>query len=107
MFDTTIRVSVAGKVREYPTAIAEYGTHLAEGGTTLNLSEAMDQAAGFWKLNAAAPDMLRTVVFWATLDGSGLAYRLEFARNSRRGVYAITGAAPMPGYDNVSDVYVA
>jgi hypothetical protein len=104
MLGTTIRVQVAGTVREYPTLIAEYGDHLAEGGATLSLDEARTQARGFWKLNRGVDSAFNAVTFWVALDASGLAYRLDF---NRHGTWNITGAAPMPGYDNVRELYVA
>lgn len=104
MLGTTIRVEVAGTVREYPTMIAEYGEWLAEGGRTLSLDEARAQARGWWKLNKDAGPAIMSVSFWVALDGSGLAYRLDFFKG---GSWNIAGAAPMPGYDNVRELYVA
>jgi hypothetical protein len=104
MLGTTIRVQVAGTVREYPTMVAEYGTHLAGGGVPLSLDEARAQARGFWKLNKNIDRAFNAVTFWVTLDGSGLAYRLDFFRH---GSWNIAGAAPMSGCDNVHELYVA
>jgi hypothetical protein len=88
----TFRVQVGLTVKSYPADIASYGEHLAAGGATVSLAEARRQAREM--LAANADPWITGVVFWATLDESGLAYRLDF---DRRGHYSITAAAPMPG----------
>lgn len=99
---TTIRVQVAGNVREYPAMIAEFGDYLAAGGQVLSLHEAQRQAREFFR--GTQSDAWRALTFWAALDESGLAYHVEI---NRRGTWTIQGAAPMPGPDNVRDLYVA
>lgn len=101
MFQTTIRVSVVGSVREYPQDIAGYGDHLAAGGQTVSLHTALHQAREFFRTAGAEWTAL---TFWVVLDDSGLAYRVEI---NRRGTHVIRGAAPLPGPDNVREVYVA
>jgi hypothetical protein len=101
MFQTTIRVSVAGAVREYPVAIAEFGEYIADGGRVIGLTTALEQARKFFRTAGAEWTAL---TFWVVLDDSGLAYRVDI---NRRGTHVITGAAPMPGEGNVREVYVA
>jgi len=97
---TTIRVRVGRTVKTYPADVAAYAQHLAEGGVTVSLAEARRQAREMLAANRA--EWVTGVVFWATLDESGLAYRLDF---DRRGRYSIDAAAPMAGPDNVRDLY--
>lgn len=97
-----IRVQVAGKVKEYAAGIAEFGDFLATGGTVVTLHEARRQAREFFR--GTTSDAWRALTFWAELDSSGLAYRLEI---SRTGSWSIEAASPMPGPDNVRDLYVA
>jgi hypothetical protein len=102
MLSTTIRVQVAGSVREYPADITAYGQHMAEGGRTVSLHEAQAQARNFFRANKDSAWL--ALNFWAALDSSGLAYHIEI---NRHGTYAITAAAPMPGPNNVQELYVA
>ena len=102
MLSTTIRVSVAGSVKEYAQDIAGFGTFLADGGKIVSLDVARAQARAFFKANADAT--WTAVTFWATLDESGLAYRLDF---NRHGSWSIKAAAPLPGLNNVQEIYVA
>jgi hypothetical protein len=101
MLDTTIRVQVAGSVREYPTMIAEFGDYLASDGVVIALDEARRAAR---KLFKSASSAWVSASYWVTLDSSGLAYRVEI---SRHGSHKITGAAPLPGPGNVQELYVA
>lgn len=102
MLTTTIRVQVAGSVKEYAQDIAGFGTFLAGGGRVLSLDGARGQAKAFFKANRDAT--WTAVTFWAEMDGSGLAYRLDF---NRHGSWGIKAAAPLPGLDNVKEIYVA
>jgi hypothetical protein len=99
---TTIRVQVAGKVREYAAGIAEFGDFLAAGGQVVSLHEARRQAREFFR--GTASDAWRALTFWVELDSSGLAYHVEI---NRGGSWAIQTASPMPGPDNVRELYVA
>lgn len=103
-FGPTIRVDVYGKVREYPTAIAEYGDHIAEGGQTISLHDALQRARRFWRANRNAADIIDAAVFWVHMDESGLAYRVAI---DARGRYRVTGASPMSGPHNVRPIYKA
>jgi len=102
MLTTTIRVQVAGSIKEYPAMIAEFGDYLAAGGEVVSLHEAQRQAREFFRPTTS--DAWRALTFWATLDESGLAYHIEI---NRRGTWQIQGAAPLPGPGNVQEVYVA
>lgn len=97
-----IRVEVAGKIREYPGMVAEFGTFLAEGGAVVSLFEASRQAREFFRKNKDRAWV--SLNYWATIDESGLAYHVEIGRS---GHYAITGASPLPGPNNVRELYVA
>lgn len=102
MLTTTIRVQVGTSVKEYAQDVAGYGDHLANGGATLSLWTATGRAKAFFK---TCTDATWTALgFWVELDGSGLAYRIEF---NRHGSWRILAAAPMPGLDNVKEIYNA
>ena len=101
MLGTTIRVQLGETVREYPQMIAELGNHLAENGAVVSLHDASRQAKAFFR---KADEAWTALAFWTTLDSSGLAYRVDF---NRHGSWKILGAAPMPGPDNVREVYTA
>jgi len=103
MFDSTIRVRVGGTVKEYPQDIAGYGEHIAAGGTTVGISTAITQAREFFKANRGT-DWVKAVSFWVWMDDSGVAYHVDV---NRHGNHTITGAAPMPGPNNVREVYTA
>lgn len=102
MLSTTICVQVAGKVKEYASLIEQFGDFLAAQGVVISLHEAQRQARTFFKPTTS--DSWRGLFFWVTLDDSGLAYHIEV---SRSGSYSIKGAAPMPGPNNVQEIYVA
>lgn len=102
MLSTTIRVQVAGNVKEYPSLIEQFGNFLVAQGEVISLDEARRQAREFFRPTTS--DAWRALSFWVILDGSGLAYHIEI---NRRGTWAIQGAAPMPGPNNVQEVYVA
>ncbi len=98
---TTIRVQVAGNVHEYAAMIAEFGNHLAGAGIVVSLDEARRAAR---KLFRTADNAWTHATYWVTLDDSGLAYLVEIGRH---GHHTIKGASPLPGPDNVRDLYVA
>lgn len=102
-FGETIKVDVYGKVREYRTAIAEYGDHIAQGGQTIGLHDALQRAREFWRANRKT-NITDAVVFWVHMDYSGLAFQISV---NERGNYRVTGAAPMSGPANVRPVYKA
>jgi len=102
MFSTTIRVQVGDSVKEYPQDIAGYGEHIAADGQTVSIHEAIRQAREFFRANRA--ETWKAVTFWVWMDDSGVAYHVEI---NRRGTHRVIGAAPMPGPDNVRQVYVA
>ncbi len=102
MLTTTIRVQVAGSVKEYAQDVAGFGTFLADGGKVVGLDEARRQARAFFKANTDAT--WTAVTFWVSMDDSGLAYRLDF---NRHGSWNIKAAAPLPGIGNVKEVYNA
>lgn len=102
-FGETIKVDVYGKVREYRTAIAEYGDHIAQGGQTIGLHDALQRAREFWRANRKT-DGIEAVVFWVHMDDTKLAYQIAV---NARGNYRVTGAAPMSGPDNIRSVYKA
>jgi len=87
----TIKVQVAGNVVEYPADIAGLGDHLAAGGEVVSLFEARRQGKEFFRVNR--DDALEAVYFWATIDDSGLAYRVKV---SRTGNHQVMAAAPLP-----------
>lgn len=97
----TIRVQVGDIVKTYPADVAGYGDHLVDGGTTLWLSAAQRQAHTFF---ADGPQWVKGITFWAVLDDSGLAYRVEIRRS---GSFTVQAAAPMPGHGNVRELYLA
>lgn len=102
MLTTTIRVQVVGKVKEYRSMVAEFGTFLAENGKVVSLYEAQRQAREFFRGNKN--EAWQALTFWATLDESGLAYHVEI---NRRGTWVVQGAAPLPGPNNVQELYLA
>lgn len=102
MLSTTIRVQVGASVKTYAQDVAGYGEHLAAGGETVALATAQAQARAFFK--TCRDESWTALAFWATLDESGLAYRVEF---NRRGSWRVLAAAPMPGPGNVKALYVA
>lgn len=102
MLTTTIRVQVAGKVKEYRPMVAEFGTFLAGSGKVVSLYEAQRQAREFFRGNK--DEAWQALTFWATLDESGLAYHVQV---SRTGNWVIEGAAPLPGPNNVQELYLA
>jgi hypothetical protein len=103
-FDT-IHVRVGDRIRTYPGDVAGYGTHLADGGRTLCLAEAKRQALDFFARHPKSRVPWLTIAsVWATVDGSGLAYLLDFRRS---GSFRIRAAAPMPGHGNVRELYDA
>lgn len=97
-----INVRVNGKIKQYPVMIAEFGNFLAAGGNILALFEALQNARQFFR--GTTSDAWRSLSFWVTLDESGLAYHVSI---NRHGAHVIEGASPLPGYDNVKDVYEA
>lgn len=101
-FTTVIRVQVGDSIREYPQDIAGYGEHIAEGGTTVSIHVAIGQAHEFFR--AHRDETWKAITFWVWMDDSGVAYHVEV---NRYGTHRVIGAAPMPGRDNVRDVYVA
>lgn len=102
MFSTTIRVQVGGSIREYPQDIAGYGEHIAADGQTVSITTAIRQARDFFRANR--DETWKAITFWVWMDDSGVAYHVEV---NRRGTYHVIGAAPMPGANNVREVYTA
>lgn len=99
----TITVKVTATITaEYRQDIAGFGDHLAHNGQVLALPEAQRQAKGFFR--AHHDPVWKSVTFWVTLDDSGLAYRVSIHRG---GSHRVEAAAPLPGADNVKDIYVA
>ena len=60
--EATIKVQVAGNVKEYPADIAGFGDHLADGGKVIGLFEARRQGKAFFRANR--DDALKAVAFW-------------------------------------------
>lgn len=102
MFSTTIRVEVTGTIREYPQDITGYGEHIASGGQTVSITTAIGQAREFFRANRGKT--WKAVTFWVWMDDSGVAYHVEIGRG---GSHRVIGAAPMPGPNNVRQVYSA
>lgn len=94
---SVIRVAVAGRIVEYPEAIAAFGDFVASGGRVRMLRDFVAWAKVFMFVNT----WVEVVDGWVALDDSGVAYRVSV---SPEGVYDITGAAPM---GEVRDVYSA
>lgn len=103
-FGETIKVDVYGTIREYPTAIAEYGDHLAEGGQTISLYDALQRARRFWRANRNAADIIDAAIYWVHMDESGLAYQIAVNAHGR---YRVIGVSPMSGPRNVRPIYKA
>lgn len=103
-FGETIKVDVYGTVREYPTAIAEYGDHIAEGGQTISLYDALQRARRFWRANKGAADIIDAAIYWVHMDESGLAYQIAVNAHGR---YRVIGVSPMSGPNNVRPIYKA
>lgn len=102
MFSTKIRVQVGNSIKEYPQDIAGYGAHIASGGKTISITSAIDQAREFFRANR--DETWKGITFWVWMDGSGVAYHVDV---NRHGHHTVIGAAPMPGPDNVREVYTA
>src|SRR5690554_4266832 len=101
--EATIKVQVAGNVKEYPADIAGFGDYLASGGKVIELFEARRQGKAFFRTNR--DDALEAVYFWVVMDDSGLAYRV---RVNRTGNHQVMAAAPMGrGPIAVRELYVA
>jgi len=102
--EATIKVQVAGDVKEYPADIAGFGDHLAAGGKVIGLFEARRQGKAFFRTNR--DDALKAVAFWVVMDDSGLAYRVEV---SRTGNHRVMAAAPLAQRvpSAVRELYVA
>lgn len=102
--EATIKVQVAGNVKEYPADIAGFGDHLAAGGKVIGLFEAQRQGKAFFRVNR--DDALNAVAFWVVMDDSGLAYRVEVGRT---GNHRVMAAAPLAQRipSAVRELYVA
>lgn len=102
--EATIKVQVAGDIKEYPLDIAGFGDYLASGGEVIDLFEARRQGKEFFRTNRDGA--LEAVYFWVILDNSDLAYRV---RISRTGNHRIMAAAPLPqrGPIAIRELYVA
>lgn len=98
----TVTVQLAGQTVQYRAEIAEFGTFLANGGKVVSLSTAFEQAKAFFRANHSP--IIKSVTFWVTFDDSGLAYLVDV---NRRGQHFTKAASPLPGPNNVKDVYVA
>ena len=98
----TIKVSVNGEIKEYRQMTEQFGNFLAANGFVVSLWEAQQQSRHFYRNTQT--EAWRALSFWVTLDESGLTYHITINRN---GNHTIDGAAPMPGQNNVKDVYVA
>lgn len=101
-FTDTIRVQVGNSVKEYRQDIAGYGEWIAAGGKTVSIATAIGQAREFFRANR--DETWKAITFWVWMDDSGVAYHVEV---NRRGTHRVIGAAPMPGPDNVREVYTA
>jgi len=102
-----IKVRVGDTIHTYPADIAGFGQHLATGARVLPLYEAVRNAQRWFDAHrhlesVAGP--IKALVYWVTLDESGLAYRVDIDRQGRHQVRA---ASPLPRPGNVRDVYTA
>jgi phage head maturation protease len=98
----TITVQVVGRTVQYRAEIGQFGEHLAQGGKVISLTSAQRDAKAFFRANHSP--IIKAATYWVSLDESGLAYQVDI---NRKGQHTIRAAAPMPGADNVKDVYVA
>lgn len=94
---SVIRVSVAGRIVEYPEIIAAYGDFVASGGQVQSIRDFVATA----KVSMFVNTWIKAIDGWVILDDSGLAYRV---RVESTGHYTITGAAPT---GEIYDVYTA
>lgn len=102
--EATIKVQVAGDIKEYPADIAGFGDYLAAGGKVIGLFEARRQGKAFFRTNR--DDALEAVYFWVVMDDSGLAYRVKV---NRTGNHRVMAAAPLPQRSPIAirELYVA
>lgn len=98
----TLTVQLAGQTVKYRADIAGFGSHLAQGGKVISLTSAREQAKAFFRANHSP--IIQAVTFWLSMDDSGLAYQVDV---NRKGQHSVRAASPMPGDDNVKDVYFA
>ncbi len=98
----TLTVQVVGRTVQYRAEIAKFGEHLAQGGQVISLTSAQADAKAFFRANRSP--IITAATYWVCLDDSGLAYWVDV---NRKGQHTIRAAAPMPGPNNVKDVYVA
>lgn len=102
--EATIKVQVAGDIKEYPLDIAGFGDYLASGGKVIDLFEARRQGKEFFRTNRDSA--LEAVYFWVVMDDSSLAYRVKV---NRAGNHRVMAAAPLPqrGPIAIRELYVA
>lgn len=98
----TLTVQVNGHTVQYRAEIGQFGEHLAQGGKVISLTSAQTNAKAFFRANHSP--VIKAVTYWVSMDDSGLAYQVDV---NRRGQHSIKAAAPMPGPNNVKDVYAA